>query len=111
MTPDPQTQLNAIAQELKALSWWQALPPTAEALASQEPFCLDTLTFPQWLQFVLIPRMQAMLDAGVPLPTHIALYPMATESFKDLPENTRALEEAIALLDESLTGKRVIREA
>lgn len=110
MHADPQALLHAIERELKLLSWWQAVPPAPEALASGEPFCLDTLTFPQWLQFVLIPRMQALLDAEAPLPTRISLYPMATESFKDLAEDTRALEEAIARLDEALSGKRVPRQ-
>ncbi|ATG73240.1 hypothetical protein CGX12_16085 [Zobellella denitrificans] len=110
MSAEPRALLYAIERELKVLSWWESSPPSAEALASTEPFCLDTLSFPQWLQFVLIPRMQALIDAGSPLPTRISIYPMATESFRQLAEDTRALEEAIARLDEALSGQPVSRE-
>ncbi|WP_417618155.1 YqcC family protein [Oceanisphaera sp.] len=110
MSAEVQTRLYAIERELRALSWWQREPPSAAALASTEPFCLDTLTFPQWLQFVLLQRLQAMLDAGMPLPVKVSIYPMATESFKSLAEDTRALEEAIAGLDEALSGETVVRE-
>ncbi|WP_375057700.1 YqcC family protein [Zobellella sp. DQSA1] len=110
MSAEPRALLYAIERELKVLSWWQSVPPPAKALASTEPFCLDTLTFPQWLQFVLLPRMQALIDAGAPLPTRISVYPMAIESFKELAEDTRALEEAIARLDEALSGQQVSRE-
>ncbi|MBL1378309.1 YqcC family protein [Zobellella iuensis] len=110
MSAEPQALLYAIERELKVLSWWQSVPPSAKALASTEPFCLDTLTFPQWLQFVLLPRMQALIDSGAPLPSRISVYPMAIESCKLLAEDTRALEEAIARLDEALSGQRVSRE-
>lgn len=111
MSAEPQTLLYAIEREMKALCWWESVSPSAQALASTEPFCLDTLSFAQWLQFVLLPRLQAMIDAGAPLPSRIALYPMATESFKVRPEDTGALEEAIAHLDESLSGQPVRRQA
>ncbi|GGB38876.1 hypothetical protein GCM10011502_10190 [Oceanisphaera marina] len=111
MSAEVEKRLYAIERELKALSWWQSEPPSAAALASTEPFCLDTLTFSQWLQFVLLVRLQAMLEAGVPLPNNISIYPMATESFKPLAVDTRALEEAIAGLDETLSGQAVVREA
>lgn len=111
MSAEVEKRLYAIERELKALSWWQNEPPSAAALASTEPFCLDTLTFSQWLQFVLLVRLQAMLDAGAPLPSSISIYPMAIESFKSLAQDTRALEEAIAELDETLSGQTVVREA
>ena len=111
MSAEVRKRLYTIEQELKALSWWQSEPPSAAALASTEPFCMDTLTFSQWLQFVLLKRLSAMLDAGASLPNNIAIYPMATESFKSLATDTRALQEAIARLDETLSGQAVVREA
>lgn len=74
--------LESIASELKQLSLWQETPPSPEAMASQQPFCVDTLTFQQWLQFILVPRMQALLSAGQPLPHSADIAPMAEESFK-----------------------------
>jgi uncharacterized protein YqcC (DUF446 family) len=109
MPADPRPLLLGIERELQALSWWEPVAPPPRALASTQPFCIDTLSFPQWLQFVLLPRLRALLDAGAPLPTRIAVYPMAVESFRSLPEDTRALEDAIALLDEALSGRAVER--
>ncbi|MEC8429313.1 MAG: YqcC family protein, partial [Pseudomonadota bacterium] len=36
--------------ELKNLNLWETQRPADEALASTQPFCIDTLSFPQWLQ-------------------------------------------------------------
>lgn len=104
-----QQQLDAIEQELKTLSWWESEPPSAQALASIQPFAIDTLTFSQWLQFILLARLQAIIDANMSLPTAMSVYPMATESFKGLPDNTQPLIEAIAQLDEAITGQPVAR--
>ena len=41
--------LDAIEAELKEQGLWSAQEPGMEALASQLPFCIDTLSFQQWL--------------------------------------------------------------
>ena len=46
------------------LPLWEKVSPSAAALASDEPFCIDTLTFPQWLQFIFLPTLYRMLEAG-----------------------------------------------
>ena len=38
-------QLLLIERELRVLGVWASSPPAPEALASQEPFCVDTLSF------------------------------------------------------------------
>ncbi len=50
--------LTALEHELQQRQLWQDILPPDEALASSEPFCVDTLTFPQWLQFIFIPKMR-----------------------------------------------------
>jgi uncharacterized protein YqcC (DUF446 family) len=67
--------------ELRNRLLWDADEPAAEALASSQPFCIDTLSFPQWLQFVFLPRMRALLDADVPLPAQCAIAEMAEMQF------------------------------
>lgn len=103
--------LNAIEAELKALSWWQDTPPDAKALASTLPFAVDTLSLAQWLQFVLLARLRNMLASGLPLPREISVYPMAQESFASVVEDTDGLIEAIAQLDEALSGQPAERQA
>ncbi|MGL4206237.1 MAG: YqcC family protein [Aeromonadaceae bacterium] len=111
MDRDNQAQhlLRAIEQELIALELWQQEAPAAEALASQLPFCVDTLAFHQWLQFVLLARLQQMLQQQLPLPSQIALYPMATEVYKEELQSKQTLLELLAQLDECLTGRAVTR--
>ena len=60
---------------------WDAEEPDPAALASTQPFCIDTLSFPQWLQFMFLPRMRALLDADLPLPAQCAIAEMAEMHF------------------------------
>lgn len=80
-------RLQAIAHVLHDAGLWQSVGPDSEAFASREPFCVDTMMPLEWLQWVFLPRMQALLDAGTPLPVKLALapyYEMALEA--TLPE-------------------------
>lgn len=83
--------------ELRRLGLWQQKPPSAEALASELPFCCDTLDFHQWLQFVLIERMKTLIEAGQPLPTQSGIAPLAEEWFAGTDTDSRQL---IGLLEE-----------
>jgi len=51
------------------------------------PFCVDTLSFPQWLQFVFIPKMRALHDQNLAYPVGSGIASMAEEIFRD---NVRA---------------------
>ncbi|HLP44106.1 MAG TPA: YqcC family protein [Candidatus Nanoarchaeia archaeon] len=50
-----------IESEMKKLGMWQDEPLPESAFTCKEAFCADSMTFPQWLQFVLIPQVQAVL--------------------------------------------------
>ena len=101
--------LEKLELELRQLALWQLESPSAEALASTLPFCVDTLEFHQWLQFVLLVRLRQMLLLQMPLPRQIALYPMATEVYKQSLQTYAPLLECLAELDEALTGQPVQR--
>lgn len=58
---------------------WDPGQPPAEALGSTQPFCLDTLRFEQWLQWVLLPRMKQILEHRRPLPVKSAIFAYAQE--------------------------------
>jgi uncharacterized protein YqcC (DUF446 family) len=51
--------------------------PPAGALDSSEPFCVDTLRFEQWLQWIFLPRMKAILEDSQPLPHKSAIFSYA----------------------------------
>lgn len=66
-------RLQAIEQALHDAGLWQTCAPNAEAFESTEPFCVDTMMPIQWLQWVFLPRMQALLDAQSALPVKLAI--------------------------------------
>lgn len=91
--------LEEINQEMVRLDLWQSTLPSKEALASTEPFCCDTLTFCQWLEFVLLPKMTMLIDSQLPLPSAFEILPMAQESWKEHDIDMSKLLELIAQLD------------
>ena len=58
---------------------------------------------------VLLVRLRQMLTLQMPLPRQIALYPMATEVYKQSLQTYAPLLECLAELDEALTGQPVER--
>lgn len=75
-------ELQMAMQEAKV---WDCEQPTPQALASIEPFCVDTMTLEQWLRYVFIERFKLIIEQGLPLPGRCQIAPMVSESFKSLP--------------------------
>ena len=92
-----------IEAQLRQLELWQAESPGADALASTQPFCVDTLSFSQWLQFVFVPSMYQLIEARQTLPTECAIAPMAEEYFKGLSLPSGALERSLLAVDRLLS--------
>ncbi len=92
-----------IEADLRQLRLWQSAAPDSAALASTEPFCFDTLTLPQWLQFVFIPRMYELLESDANLPENCAIAPMAEEYFSGSDLLARPLLVHLASLDSYIT--------
>lgn len=93
-----------IEGSLRGLSLWDAAPPAPERLASEVPFCHDTLEFYQWLQWIFIPRFRALLDGGLPLPAACAIAPLAEQTFAELAADTDPLVAQLRRFDEIVTG-------
>ncbi|MCM2679117.1 YqcC family protein [Echinimonas agarilytica] len=75
--------LEQLQIELEQLGMWQDTPPSPVALASQAPFCVDTLRLEQWLQFIFIPRIRILLDSKADLPNTMTILPLAEEVYKN----------------------------
>ncbi|MHA0984100.1 YqcC family protein [Kosakonia cowanii] len=76
-------QLQLIEAQLREHDLWQTTAPALSAFESTQPFCMDTLAPFEWLQWVLIPRMHALLDSKQALPQSFAIapyYEMALEA-------------------------------
>lgn len=89
--------------ELRRLGLWEAVRPSDEALASPLPFCCDTLSFPQWLQFVFLERMKSLIKASGPLPGRCGIVPMAEEWFAGSEIETGRLLRLLRDFDKLLT--------
>ena len=95
--------LQEIRAELEALDLWQQEAPPAEALASTQPFCIDTLNFSEWLQWLLIPRLQEMVRRELPLPANSQIHPMAEEAFRGAETDRSRLLDLVGQLDQLLS--------
>lgn len=94
-------QLLSLEAELRRMDLWRSESPSPEALASTEPFCVDTLTLPEWLQFVFIPRMEQLIRLEQPLPQQCGIAPIAEEFFKETG-GAGALIELLEAIDTRL---------
>jgi len=88
--------LEDIEQVMRDDKLWHATPPEAEAFESKEPFSVDTMSAEQWLQWGLVPRMYALLEAQAPLPTRFAITPYFEVA---MPEALRLLTQLQRLDD------------
>ncbi|HNL91278.1 MAG TPA: YqcC family protein [Pseudomonadales bacterium] len=88
---------------LRRGDFWQTETPPASALASTEPFAVDTLDFHQWLQFVFLPRMRELINARQMLPEQCNITAMAEVVWAD---ETRALAviNALRQFDETINN-------
>jgi len=93
-----------IEAQLRQLGQWDKIPPSTEALASSQPFCVDTLTLPQWLQFIFLPTLYEMLENEQALPERCGIAPMAEEFFRGSGLATNELVSALLRMDDLLSG-------
>lgn len=65
-----------IENELRALNAWQTEALPDAAYESEEAFFADTMTFYQWLQFVLLPRVRETIagHGGFPRSSSVGAY-------------------------------------
>jgi uncharacterized protein YqcC (DUF446 family) len=89
------SQLLDVERALRKMNCWSDITPSLEALASTQPFSVDTLEFVEWLQFIFLPQMHLLVEAAAPLPQNCQIAPMAEEYLKGSSEE---ITELIALL-------------
>ena len=86
------------------MGFWEECPPSREALNSALPFCYDTLKLTQWIQFVLIVRMKALIEAAEPLPRQCDIEPYAEEALRFEEKDTDRLLQLLREFDRLLTS-------
>lgn len=70
-----QTALLELEASMKAADLWRMPTPDVDAFASQQPFCIDTMSLPQWIRFVFIARLNALIDAQAAMPAKCEIAP------------------------------------
>jgi uncharacterized protein YqcC (DUF446 family) len=104
--PEVAEQLLLIERELRALGWWDAVAPDEHALSSVEPFCVDTLEFAQWLQWIFLPRMKIILEQDLPLPNASGILEMAEMVYAGRQAEARLLQQHLARFDQLIAEVR-----
>lgn len=93
-------QLLLIERELRVCDLWNPTPPAAQALASREPFCVDTLSFEEWLQWVFLPRMKLILERDQALPAVSGILAMAEMVYQGRQAQMAGLLRALEAFDQ-----------
>lgn len=96
-------QLLLIERELRRLGMWTVQAPSASALASTQPFCIDTLPLEQWLQWIFLPRMKLILESADALPRVSGILPMAELAYQGRGPSVAGLLQAIESFDRLIT--------
>jgi uncharacterized protein YqcC (DUF446 family) len=94
--------LGRLEEALQAGELWEEERPSSTALASEQPFCYDTLYLHQWLQWRFIPRLRGILDSHGQLPESSAILPYAEECLREV-RNDHEVLAALRRLDRLLT--------
>ncbi|MDO6500361.1 YqcC family protein [Photobacterium sanguinicancri] len=91
-----QQLLGKLQQTMQQHQQWDACSPSAQALASIEPFAIDTLSCSQWLQWIFIPKMTLLVSQHLPLPSQFEIAPYVEEAMK----NEQGCEAILAVCHE-----------
>ena len=86
--------LEMLETEMERAALMAPEAPSQKAMNSTAPFACDAMPLEAWLQFIFLPRMRQILEHRQPLPSAIAITPMAEEAFR---EKTSVIE-VIAVL-------------
>jgi uncharacterized protein YqcC (DUF446 family) len=94
-----------IERELRALHAWQDSPPPDSAFDSKAAFFADTMSFYQWLQFVLLPRVRAIVAAHGAFPESSEVGAYAVRELDGCDE-AADLVQALCDFDECIEGHK-----
>jgi uncharacterized protein YqcC (DUF446 family) len=87
-----------IEAELKCIIRWSAIPPAAEKFIDMGAFGSKKMPFEQWLQFVLIPKVKAIINSAGSFPSSSSVSAFAYRTF-DGDAETEALCNLLAEFD------------
>jgi len=95
--------LESLQKELSETNLWETDIPSPEALASEEPFCIDTMNLTQWIQWIFIPKLSYLIENHLALPEYSAVHEIAEESFKGMDVDMEKIVTLIKTIDETIS--------
>lgn len=96
-------QLQQLEDEMRQQNLWSQIAPSAQAMASTMPFMYDTLKLHEWLQWVFVPRLRAVIDAQGQLPCQSHVHPLAKHEWSQpVAFDKRQLLALLLRLDDTL---------
>ncbi len=98
--------LRELEATMRATGQWRMEPPAPAAFASVEPFCADTMSLAQWLRFVFIARLEALVEARGPMPAKCEVAPAVEAWLAESgarPSERQMIAEAVARIDTLVT--------
>lgn len=76
-----QQKIAAVEFELKKIGAWQTTPLKPEQYDFRKAFAMDTMAYEQWIQFILIPRVQEILATNEEFPSQSMVGAQAIREF------------------------------
>jgi uncharacterized protein YqcC (DUF446 family) len=98
------SKADEIEVELKRLGRWIENPLPDECFINMGAFGSNTMSFEQWLQFVLIPRIREIVEEKSDFPTGSNLAPYSVRYF-DGDTNAETLQDILYSLDQLINQK------
>ncbi len=92
-----------VEASLRVHGKWDEHKPQPSDLGSTFPFCMDTLKFEQWLQWIFLPRMKDTLEKTKPLPAQSAIFEYAEECLHKRDPSTDTLLKQLKTFDDLIT--------
>lgn len=81
-----QAKIQEIQAEMKAIGLWRNDPLPPEAYNITQAFGADTMTFEQWIHFILVSRVNDVIKERGQFPNSSAVGVYATRAFDGMDE-------------------------
>ncbi len=92
-------KLNAIEAEMRRIGFWQDKPLDPEQYDFRAAFAGDTMAFTQWLQFIFIPNVRAIIAKQGTFPASSQVGAYAVREFDTYGEDAYRLTALLSEFD------------
>jgi len=99
-----------VEASLRVYGKWDESKPKENDLRSSIPFCMDTLKFEQWLQWIFLPTMKDAIEKTKPLPLESAIFEYAEECLREGDPLTDQLLRQLKYFDDLISIQANISE-